>query len=441
MSGVDIAPGDEKPHRREYGSGTLREIRPKRWRLRAPGGVDKATGRTRQVSRNFHASKPANRGGRGEALEALRKLVAEVEEGQHVGTSANIARLAQDYLPHVKRTKEPGTYDSYRVRIEKTIVPALGSVKLSQLSAHHLDQLYTEMVEKGYASTTIEHTHNVISGMLTQAVRWGWLPANVAQQATPPKGRPKEHNAIAVTDAVRLIDGALELDEDPDMATLIFLLCLVGGRRGEAAGFQWGDVVWERRAIKVERQLVPCAKQDADPEMSHAQRVRPPKGGKKRVEAIGEVGVAVLVSYQAILRNRLGEGWKPSPTGWLVSIDGGKTPVRVHGVTDYVEGLGQRLLDAKGDPAPIEARPHDLRRFSVTQLIHHGIDLKTVRDRHGHSSLTTTETYALPVSESDAHAAAVMGSLLKRSKLLTWGGAPEASGSTTAISSNASETP
>lgn len=383
--------------RRDYGSGSLTEIAPKVWRLRAPAGKDAATGRTRQVGYNFRASKPANRGGKGEALEALRKLVTDVEQGRHVGTSANFETLATEYLAHVKRTKGIETYDSYRVKLEKTIVPELGPIKLSKLTAHDLDSLYAELERRKLASTTIEHTHNVISGTLTQGIKWGWISTNVAKMATPPKAVPKTREALTPEQITVLIKAALELDGDAEMAVAIFLLCLVGGRRGEACGFQWGDVDWERQAIRVERQIVPTA---------GGQRIKPPKGDKKRTEAIGDAGVQLLMGYQATLRKRLGEDWKPAPSGWIISIDGGETPIRAKGVTSYIKSLGDRCQPK------IDARPHDFRRFSVTQLFGAGVDSRTIQERHGHSSLEITEGYALSVPARDQAAAEAMGIVL-----------------------------
>src|SRR6185437_13661373 len=127
MSSPASAPAEEeKPKRRGKGTGTLTEISPRVWRLRAPGGIDKGTKRTRQISRTFRASKPANRGGKGEALAALRKLCAEVDEGRHVGSSATFAKLTEQYLEHVKRTKGAGTYDSYRAKLNGAVAEEIG---------------------------------------------------------------------------------------------------------------------------------------------------------------------------------------------------------------------------------------------------------------------------------------------------------------------------
>lgn len=403
---IDIAQrAAETPKRkqREHGSGTLTEIRPKVWKLRAPGGTDRATGKYRQVSETFHATKAANRGGRGEAQAALRKLVADVKAGKHVGTAATFGTLATKYLEHVKRTLELESYQRYEINMRTSIVPALGEIKLASLTAYDLDHLYTEL-EGHLAPTTIVLIHGIISGALSQARKWGWITANVAGLATPPQPTAKKREPLSPDQIASLIECALVREHDEDLALLIYMLCLVGGRRGEACGFQWGDVNWELKTIKVERQLVPAA--------GGGHRVKPPKGGKERLEALGSAGIEILMAYQATMRKRMGPKWKPSPTGWLISADGGTTPIRAKGVTPAIKRLGEKVIDARGIPHPIDARPHDCRRFSVTQLIHAGVDPKTVRDRHGHSTVQMTERYMLTVPASDMEAAEVMGDLL-----------------------------
>lgn len=375
---------------REYGTGTLEEVAPCLWRLRVSVG-------TRRISRNFRASKSANRGGRAEAQKALREFAAEVRAGDVSKRGAvTFAALATEYLANIERQKALTSVLAYRIALEKRVIPSLGKVKLDKLTAHHLDRLYRKL-ETEYASTTVEFTAAVVSATLTQAVKWGWLSKNVASNATVRAGKPKTRDALSPEDVTRLIRAAIELDEDYDMATLIFLLCLVGGRRGEACGFQWGDVDWARQQMRVERQIVP---------IPGGHEVVPPKGNKTRVEAIGEVGVRWLGGYLERLRERLGPTWSPEPKGWLVSIDGGETPTRAKGVTPHIERLGARL-----DP-PIDARPHDFRRFSVTQLFGAGIDSRAIQERHGHYALEITERYALNVPARDQLAAEAMGSVL-----------------------------
>ena len=179
----------------------------------------------------------------------------------------------------------------------------------------------------------------------------------------------------------------------------IFLVSLVGGRRGELCGFQWGDVDWPERSIWVRRQLVPA--------QGGGNRLVPhPKGKIAHKLAIGDVGVQLLLTYQDKLRERLGEDWKPKIDGWLISYDGGTTPVRVKGIGEYLTRIGSKL-----EP-PLKVTPHSFRHFNASSGVQGGIDLRTMQKRLGHSNIAITEGYLHSISETDQNAASVIGGML-----------------------------
>lgn len=71
-----------------------------------------------------------------------------------------------------------GTYDTYKGTVEAYIVPRLGSIRLQDLDATHLDGLYDELEERGrlrdgagLATNTIVGIHAVLHKALRDAVR------------------------------------------------------------------------------------------------------------------------------------------------------------------------------------------------------------------------------------------------------------------------------
>jgi hypothetical protein len=65
--------------------------------------------------------------------------------------------------------------------------PALGSRRLSHLSAEHLDRFYGALVEAGYSRSTVRGCHVLLCRVLDQAKRWGWVAVNVGRDARPPR--------------------------------------------------------------------------------------------------------------------------------------------------------------------------------------------------------------------------------------------------------------
>ena len=361
----------------------MRERDPGRWELRVYTGRDQATKQPRQVSRTF-------RGGKRAAARALDELVAEVNEGRHIGTAATFATLLERWEKTLEGTRSANTADTYRSHIRVRIRPTLGEIKLRSLNASDLDLFYGRLQEEGLAVGTVQLVHSIISGALTQAVRWGWIRESPARFATPPRERAVERPTVTPAQVLDLIEESNF--EDPDLGTLITLAAFTGCRRGELVGFKWDDVDWPGRTIRVRRSLVPA------PGGGH--REGPPKGGKERTVAIGDVGVALLAAYRERQTVKLGH----APEGWLLSLDGVR-PLRAKAVSNYVSTLSKRL----GVPIHL----HELRHFSLSTLTAEGVDVKTVQSRAGHESIEVTSKYLHGVTELEQRAAEILGRVLE----------------------------
>ena len=366
-------------------SGSLRELPPskksgeRRFQLRVYVGRDPdktvrdpESGRVIRQGPPIHVSKVFTGGIR----EAKKELVRfEVEAGQQrtVGTSATVGKLLTDYLASLERLgRAPGTLETYRTHVKNHITPALGSIRLNKLTIHDVDRFLTSLDrDKGLATGTIALIYNILSGALSQAVDWGWLPSNVAKKARVRKPEAA-HKAHLTTDQLRaLYDGALA-DEDIDMAAMIALATYTGCRRGELAGLRWEDLDIERQTLTVKRSLGPGA---------GGQRQGQPKNGKPRTVYLGVEGVILLMSYKDQKAKQLG----CEPDGWLLSYDGGTTPLRAKSMTEYFGRLAARL--------GIKASLHTLRHWNATELHAQGIDLPTTAGQLGNTTAVLAKTY------------------------------------------------
>jgi integrase len=378
-------------------SGTMRE-RPansKRWELRAYAGRDPETGNPRQVSRIF-------RGGKRDARKALDKLVGEVDAGQHVGTMATFGKLLDLWLAKVEDLgRARTTLETYRTQVAKHIRPELGAVRLDKLDTFRLDQYFQGLRTKGLAPATVKLDHSVVSACLTLGVDYGWIQGNPAKQVRLREAEPAGAFALGVDQLSMLyfgtekngkhVKGALE--DDPDIAVTIALAALTGCRRGELCGLQWSDVDWGRQCIKVERAWVPVA---------GGQHLTTTKTGKGRTVYLGFEGTAILDRYLGTKRELLGR----EPEGWLLSYDGGTTPMRAKGLTAYITKLGRRV----GVPVHF----HQLRHFAATELNHAGVDLPTAAAQLGHSTAVMAGTYLHSSDDRGAKAGELISAVVGR---------------------------
>jgi hypothetical protein len=92
-------------------------------------------------------------------------------------------------LEHLERLgRSESTLYNYRRYITRELGPAIGTVRLSKLTARHLDGPYAALTNRGLAPATIRQVHALMRAALNQAVRWGW------SGATWPRWRPRRRN-------------------------------------------------------------------------------------------------------------------------------------------------------------------------------------------------------------------------------------------------------
>ncbi len=371
--------------------GTKRKRRDGVWELRVYVGRDPLTGNPRQISRTFH-------GGSRAADDALRGLVERYGDDNPDGFGTTFGQLLDRWLEECDRLDlSPTTMRTYRAQIEQTIRPALGRIALARLTPKQLDDLYGSMKERGASPKTIRNHHAIISAALHQAVRWGWIKANVAERAKPPRATQSRVKAPTV-EVVRSIIEAAE-ERDPRLAPLLMLGALTGLRRGELCALRWPDMNLDVGTLDVARSVVVVPGGLAE---------KSTKTDRERRIALDEVAVLVLRQHRANVERWATEAKAALPADSFVFspyVDGSK-PFR----PDNVTGFFMRVRDSLGLR---HVRLHDLRHFTATQLIGANVDIRTVAGRLGHSDPSVTlRVYSHVIEERDRAAAEIMGQVL-----------------------------
>lgn len=374
-----------------YVRGSKRKLKDGVWELRVDLGRDPITGRRKQLSRTFRGQARA-------ADQALRDLVDQQAPSRSDGVGATFGQLLDQWLEECERLElSPTTLRNYRAQVEHTIRPALGKVQLNRLAAKNLDALYGAMKVEGKSAKTIRNHHAVISAALHQGVRWGWVRANVAETAKPPRVAHKRVSVPSL-DIVRDVIEAAER-RDPRLAPLLMLAALTGMRRGELCALRWSDVDLGSASLEVTRSLVVVPNGVAE---------KSTKTDRARSVALDPVGVAVLSQHRERTTQWINEaGKEPVADAFVFSPHvEGSTPFRPDNVTSFFI----RVRNEVGAPY---VRLHDLRHFTATQLIGAGVDVRTVAGRLGHSDPSVTlRVYSHALEERDRAAAAVMGGIL-----------------------------
>ncbi len=372
------------------GRGTMIERSPGVWRLRVYIGRDPKD-RPIQVSRSF-------RGGRRAAQAELARFVTEVaDRGAPVTSDVTVGELLDRWIEFVTPLREPGTVRGYKSHIVRAKAE-IGRVKLTKLTAQHLDRAYSAWLAEGLSPTTVHHVHAVISAALRQAVRWQIILRAVTENAEPPPARPKPVQAIDPS-VVRALIASAEASDQPVLAAAIALAAATGCRRGELCGLRWPDldpvgVLHVRHSLK----------HGLD---GRALELRDTKTHQERKIALDEFALAVLRTHRSrsqVWADQAGVVLRPD--GYILTFDPtGSRPMKPDTVTRQFESLTKK--------AGVRLRFHDIRHFTATQLLGANVDPRTVAGRLGHADpAITMRVYAGFLQERDREAAQIMGRLL-----------------------------
>jgi len=151
----------------------------------------------------------------------------------------------------VKTRVKAKTYQNYSDLVKYYIEPALGEAMLSNISAVQIKELYNKMIEDGLSPKTVKNVHGVLSNTLKQAVIWGRLRKNPAEQVTLPRQEKKEILFLSNEESIQFLEAIIY----SRWKALFSLLITSGMRPGEALGLKWKDIDFEVERISINRSL------------------------------------------------------------------------------------------------------------------------------------------------------------------------------------------
>ena len=149
--------------------GTKTEVSPGVWRLRVYAGR-RPQGTPIQITETLYG--PDKKEGSGSRLadRRLAKMVSDVSSGKLGSGVETFGRSSTaGWTIAIPSGRSPTTMKKYRQIVAAVVRPELGNVRLSKLTAGHLDKLYAKLTEKGNKATTIRRVHALIGAALDQA--------------------------------------------------------------------------------------------------------------------------------------------------------------------------------------------------------------------------------------------------------------------------------
>ena len=172
-----------------------------------------------------------------------------------------LGELLKEYIDlYGKEVWALSTYTHNISLINNYILPCIGDVRLSELTARVLEKYYQQLLKmtvvpnrksskstpKAITASTINDIHNILRNCLKQAVKWELIEKNPAVNATVPKYKSKKRD-IWTSDT--LFD-AISRCKDTSLRISMNLAFSCSLRMGEMLGLTWDCVDISQEALE-----------------------------------------------------------------------------------------------------------------------------------------------------------------------------------------------
>jgi len=329
--------------------------------------------------------------------EELEQLRQEEQERAKLKTLRQYADGV--FMPSKEATFSENSRSSYRMYLDRHILPALGDFLLGEVSPAMLTKLLLDFQKSGKSHASVIKMYNILNGVFKMAFLDDSIKDNPMLKVPRPKPRKDEHaqeegdKAFTVSELRHILE-CLE-NEPLKWQVYISLVADTGIRRGEACGLQWSDVDFKSGTITIRRNLQYT--------VSAGIYVTSPKNGKARKVDIGPDMLELLQRLRSAQADSC-------ISKWIFTQDNSPEAMFPQSPTRYFKKFGERYGIA-------DFHPHKLRHTSASLAITNGADVVSVSERLGHSDTSVTlRMYAHANEESIRRAGQTVRDALKKER-------------------------
>jgi integrase len=196
-----------------------------------------------------------------QARDRAKDLLAQVSHGADPVTerekerrAATVAELAELYMErHLIPKGKPRSVVEFRGLLDRHILPALGRLKVSEVTRDDVEALHRKLHSK---AVTANRAVAVVSAMMILAERWGMRsPGSSPARYVRKYREQRRERFLSAEEMGRLGDALAEAERDasqrPGTILAVRLLALSGMRRTEVLTLKWEYVDLERACIRL----------------------------------------------------------------------------------------------------------------------------------------------------------------------------------------------
>lgn len=297
--------------------------------------------------------------------DAKEKAVIEAQEAAKVLTLQQYGETV--FMPAKTVTVSENSRASFQGNLNNHIYPALGFLKMPDITPANITALLLSLQSAGLAHGTVVKVYTVLRSLFKMAYLGDVIDRNPMDKVERPKPRKDEIKASEpeafTVDELRYIMRCLE-KEPLKWRALVRLLIDTGIRRGECCGLRWPFVDFEKNTITIAGNLCYTAERGI--------YLDTPKNSRWRT-------IGVDPAVMALLR----EIKDTSESEYVFTQDGSPEPMHPQSPTRYMQKFSARY--------GIEGlHPHKLRHSFASVAIVCGADIASVSEKLGHSDKAVT---------------------------------------------------
>lgn len=299
-----------------------------------------------------------------------------------------LSTMVQEWRSDVAMNLKPSTVRAAESHLRQHILPRLGSSRLQELTAKHLQAFVTTLAATGITRKTIENVLQTLFSVLRTARVYGNAVPQVKRSdlVLPREGAGREVHFLDASQVGQIINQARE-----PFTTMFALLGMTGLRAGEMLGLKVSDLDFTRRVIHVQRSIDSRTKKEQSPKSrSSVSDVPLPAELEKRLKDF-------------MLRHH-----RKNPSGYLFANRNGN-PYSVGKVTEY----GLRPVQDKLGIG--HTGLHAFRHATASELLEEGAPLTVVQRQLRHrDARTTLQKYGHVIGDSQRRAVATLAAKIER---------------------------
>lgn len=300
------------------------------------------------------------------------------------------------FMPTKAVTMSENGRSTYQGNLDHWIYPALGDLKMPDITPANIEALLLDMQAQGKAISTVIKVYTILHSLFKMAYGKDIIERNPMDKVDRPKARKDElrgQEADSYTiDEVQRIFSALE-QEPLKWRTMLHLLIDTGIRRGECCGLQWKNIDFKANTITISGNLCYTPQKGI--------YLDTPKSGRIRT-------IDVDPNVIELLRQLRVEQSSKAISLWVFTQENSPEPMHPQSPTRYLKKFSERC----GIPG---LHPHALRHTFASIAITNGADVASVSEKLGHSDKAVTlRMYTHADQESMKRASQIFREALKK---------------------------